>query len=115
MSTPRTLIEPEVGVSTPSSIDNVVVLPAPLPPSSAVVVPCRTAKEMPLTASTLPYDLRRSATTMAAATELIRAPSPTARSALNGLPAELRELAHHGRAADGRLRLALAVFHAELE
>ena len=54
MSSPSTVIEPAVGVSTPSSIDSVVVLPAPLPPSSAVVVPRRTAKETPLTASTLP-------------------------------------------------------------
>ena len=39
MSSPSTRIVPAVGVSTPSSIDSVVVLPAPLPPSSAVVVP----------------------------------------------------------------------------
>ena len=54
MSQPSTEIAPAVGVSTPSSIDSVVVLPAPLPPSSAVVVPARTANEMPLTASTSP-------------------------------------------------------------
>ena len=52
MSTPSTRISPSVGSSTPSSIDSVVVLPAPLPPSSAVVVPLRTAKLTPLTAST---------------------------------------------------------------
>jgi hypothetical protein len=39
-------------VSTPSSIDSVVVLPAPFPPRSAVVVPRRTVNEMPLTAWT---------------------------------------------------------------
>ena len=45
---------PLVGRSTPSSIDSVVVFPAPLPPSSAVVVPRRTANEMPRTASSFP-------------------------------------------------------------
>ena len=69
MSQLSTEIEPAVGVSTPSSIDSVVVLPAPLPPSSAVVVPARTTKEIPLTASTLPYDLRNSPTTIAASVE----------------------------------------------
>jgi len=52
MSSPSTVTRPAVGVSTPSRIDSVVVLPAPLPPSSAVVVPARTAKEMPFSAST---------------------------------------------------------------
>ena len=49
MSAPRTITEPEVGVSRPRRIDRVVVLPAPLPPSSAVVEPAATVK---LTSST---------------------------------------------------------------
>jgi hypothetical protein len=54
MSQPSTVMAPAVGVSTPSSIDSVVVLPAPLPPSSAVVVPARTENDTSRTASTGP-------------------------------------------------------------
>ena len=54
MSAPSTVARPDVGVSSPSSMDSVVVLPAPLPPSSAVVVPRRTANEIPCTAATAP-------------------------------------------------------------
>src|SRR3954470_22789269 len=59
-------MDPAVGSRTPSSIDNVVVLPAPLPPSNAVVVPASTSKLTPRTASTFAYRLRRSRTTIAA-------------------------------------------------
>ena len=41
MSTPSTSTDPAVGISTPSNIDSVVVLPAPLPPSKATVDPGR--------------------------------------------------------------------------
>src|SRR5207253_2975919 len=107
----------------PRSIDSVVVLPAPLPPSSAVVVPARTAKEMPLTASTLPYDLNNRSTTIAAFTSTAgprstpsrwRAPGERRGSALDGLPAVLRQLAH-GRHLVHRLPQPCAVFHRQLE
>src|SRR6266436_9969598 len=58
---------PAVGVNTPSSIDRVVVFPAPLPPSSAVVVPRLTSKSIPFTASSWRYDLRSARTSMTAA------------------------------------------------
>ena len=44
MSSPSTVIRPALGASRPSSIAIVVVLPAPLAPSSAVVLPRGTAK-----------------------------------------------------------------------
>src|SRR5580700_8787603 len=49
MSVPRISTEPDEGRRRPSSIDRVVVLPAPLPPSSAAVAPDATVK---LTSST---------------------------------------------------------------
>ena len=51
MSSPSTRTVPALGSSRPSSIDRVVVLPAPLPPSSAAVTPRSTAKPMPSTAT----------------------------------------------------------------
>jgi hypothetical protein len=41
---------PEVGVVSPISIAMVVVLPAPLPPSSPVIEPGGSANEIPSTA-----------------------------------------------------------------
>ena len=79
MSAPSTVTEPEVGVSRPSKIDSVVVLPAPLPPSSAVVEPAWTAKLTPSTAVTVPKRLKRSSTTIACAekiTVIFRAVGP---------------------------------------
>ena len=52
MSSPKTVIEPELGSSRPSSMESVVVLPAPLPPSSAVVDPAAMVKSIPSTALT---------------------------------------------------------------
>ena len=45
---------PAVGISRPSSIAIVVVLPAPLPPSSPTVAPAGTVKSMSSTASVSP-------------------------------------------------------------
>src|SRR3989344_3662359 len=53
MSTPKTEMLPEVGSSSPSSMESVVVLPAPLPPSSAVVERSATSKLTSSTAMTL--------------------------------------------------------------
>src|SRR5690606_2489259 len=66
MSTPKISILTRVGSSRPSSIARVVVLPAPLPPSSAAVVPGRTSKLKPSTATTLPKLLLTWRTAMAA-------------------------------------------------
>ncbi len=41
---------PDVGSNRPSMIDNVVVLPAPLPPSKAAMTPRATVKLTPSTA-----------------------------------------------------------------
>ena len=41
MSAPNTRASPEVGTTSPISMEMVVVLPAPLPPSSAVIEPAR--------------------------------------------------------------------------
>ena len=65
ISAPSTVARPPLGVRSPSSIDSVVVLPAPLPPRSAVVVPRRTANVIRFTATTRPYDFERSVTTIA--------------------------------------------------
>ena len=48
------VMRPEVGTSRPSSMAIVVVLPAPLPPSSPTVPPAGTVKLMSSTASTSP-------------------------------------------------------------
>src|SRR6266851_4566006 len=64
MSMPSTLISPAVGSSSPSSMAMVVVLPAPLPPSSPSTVPRGTAKVRSSTATTSPYTLRRCRTLM---------------------------------------------------
>jgi hypothetical protein len=47
-------ILPEVGSNKPNNMDKVVVLPAPLPPSNAQVLPALTSKLMLSTATTLP-------------------------------------------------------------
>ena len=64
MSSPKMRMRPAVGSSRPSSIDSVVVLPAPLPPSSAAVTPAGTAKSMPSTASVAPKRLVSAETSM---------------------------------------------------
>src|ERR1700716_431112 len=74
MSAPSTLTEPDVGSSSPMIIAMVVVLPAPLPPSSAVMLPGSSAKEMPETAGTFLYTLtRRSTATAGTGAEIMRA------------------------------------------
>ena len=45
---------PELGITRPSIIAMVVVLPAPLPPSSPVIEPGASANEMPSTARVAP-------------------------------------------------------------
>ena len=62
---PNNSMLPAVGVRTPSSMEMVVVLPAPLPPSSPTVSPGATENVIPRTASTVPYDFFKSRTTMA--------------------------------------------------
>src|SRR2546427_5533852 len=61
---PSTSTSPEVGSSSPSRISTVVVLPAPLGPSSPKVSPRAISRSSPLTASTVPlrllYRFRRS-------------------------------------------------------
>ena len=53
-SSPSTRIEPALGLPIPMQHSRVVVLPAPLRPSSPKMVPRGTAKLMPATASTAP-------------------------------------------------------------
>src|SRR5476649_1017190 len=64
MSMPSTWISPAVGSSRPSSIEIVVVLPAPLPPSRPSTAPRGTANVRSSTATTSPYTLRRCRTSM---------------------------------------------------
>ena len=52
MSAPNTRASPEVGTTRPISMEMVVVLPAPLPPSRAVMAPLASVKVMPFTAAT---------------------------------------------------------------
>src|ERR1700681_4798613 len=65
MSMPRMEISPAVGSSRPSSMEMVVVLPAPLPPSSPSTAPRGTVKVRSSTATISPYTLRRCRTSMA--------------------------------------------------
>ena len=51
MSAPNTRASPDVGMTRPISMEMVVVLPAPLPPSSAVIAPLCKVKLMPSTAA----------------------------------------------------------------
>src|SRR5487761_220639 len=57
MSIPSMRAVPDVGVSSPHSLRNVVVLPAPLAPRKPKISPRSTAKLTPLTALTTPYRL----------------------------------------------------------
>ena len=50
MSAPNTRTVPAVGVTSPMIMAMVVVLPAPLPPSSPVIEPAGSAKLIPATA-----------------------------------------------------------------
>ena len=52
MCAPSTVTVPEVGVTSPMIMAMVVVLPAPLPPSSPVIEPGARRNEMPSTAVT---------------------------------------------------------------
>src|SRR5215213_9892302 len=65
-SWPSTETLPLVRVRYPSRISTVVVLPAPLGPRRPNTSPRRTVKEIPRTAATSPYSLRRSSTSIAA-------------------------------------------------
>ena len=56
---------PLVGVSNPISIEIIVVLPAPFPPSKAVMVPSSTLKLISSTAMVLPKFLIRESTSIA--------------------------------------------------
>jgi hypothetical protein len=52
-------MDPDDGSRSPSSMESVVVFPAPLPPSKAVIVPCSKPKETLSTAITEENDLVR--------------------------------------------------------
>ncbi len=56
---------PDVGITRPMIIAMVVVLPAPLPPTSPVIEPTGKANEMPASAVPLWYTLTRRSATMA--------------------------------------------------
>jgi hypothetical protein len=65
MSMPSTAMSPLVGLSAPSRMASVVVLPAPLPPSSAVIEPRATVKETSSTATSLSKRFTTCATAIA--------------------------------------------------
>src|SRR5256885_7436002 len=67
MSSPRSRTRPDVGVCRPVMTLNIVVLPAPLGPMSAVTVPGSTANCAPLTAVTPPKRTVTSSTSSKAA------------------------------------------------
>src|SRR5512132_3914727 len=73
-SCPNTDMSPDVRSRYPSRISTVVVLPAPFGPSRAKTSPASTVRSIPATASTSPYDLRSSATTIAPSPTLARLP-----------------------------------------
>ena len=66
-SSPARRARPDVGCSSVQRILMVVVLPAPFGPRNPKISPAPTEKPMPRTASTSPYFLARSSTSMAAA------------------------------------------------
>ena len=51
---PSNQISPDSGLSSPEMVRRVVVLPAPLVPTSVTTWPCSTVKLIPLTARTRP-------------------------------------------------------------
>src|ERR1700686_3687319 len=59
-------MRPELGSTSPMIMAIVVVLPAPLPPSSPVMLPRATRNETSSTARVLLYSLTRCATSIAA-------------------------------------------------
>ncbi len=65
---------PAVGVTSPSSIRMVVVLPEPFGPRKAVTVPGVTVKPRSVTASTVPKVLVRPRTSISQDRVLTRAP-----------------------------------------
>jgi len=73
MSTPWMRTSPELGVSRPSNIEIVVVLPAPFPPRSALTRPSSTEKLIPRTAVMSPNRLV-SARTLIAGVVMNRSP-----------------------------------------
>src|SRR5947207_14570602 len=62
MALPANRTWPPIGDSNPDKVFRVVVLPAPVVPMRVTTAPASTANEMPLTASILPYETRRSST-----------------------------------------------------
>jgi hypothetical protein len=71
ISAPNILISPSDGSSSPNNIDNVVVLPAPLPPTRAVIDPRWTVKEMQFTAKMPLYFFVKLLTSIATGEPLI--------------------------------------------
>ena len=65
MSKPATVAVPSSGLSSVERIFTTVVLPAPLEPSKAKMVPPATSKSTPRSTQTLSYDLSRPCTWMA--------------------------------------------------
>src|SRR5205823_8572366 len=83
-STPSTPARPASGRTVVVSTRTVVVLPAPLGPSSPSTVPAGTAKSIPSSATTSPKCLRRPSTTMTGAVPPSFILSPS-RKSLNGV------------------------------
>src|SRR3712207_6062556 len=72
-SKPLTRAAPDVGLASVQSTLMVVLLPAPLGPRNPKTSPGGTVNDTPRTASTSPYDLTRSTTSMAGAVEAVMA------------------------------------------
>src|SRR5438034_474676 len=80
-SRPNTDTAPPSRSRNPSRISTVVVFPAPFGPRSANTWPASIEKLIPRTASTAPYRLRRSSTSIAG---MIREPTPGSPDARRG-------------------------------
>src|SRR3989449_7071201 len=79
-SIPPTRAWPSSALRRPSRISTVVVLPAPLGPSNPKISRALTRKEMPSTATRLPYRLRSPSTTIAKPSVCIRRPESPGRA-----------------------------------
>src|SRR5713101_3517650 len=78
-SMPATSTCPSSAVRSPSRISTVVVLPAPLGPSRPKISRSFTRKEMPSTATRLPYRFRNPSTTIAKPCAVVPTPTSSTR------------------------------------
>jgi len=76
------VIRPALGSSSPNSIASVVVLPAPLPPNSAVMLPAPTRKPMRSAATTASNRLLKDSTMIAGSDMAANMPLPARESFL---------------------------------